>query len=254
MLYFISMFTRKIENPFEKGKCTQEKIRVKTLKLSTKLKVDENQFAYIIIKGTPLDKFATGDFELEGGMLPKTFKQLNLGKPKKHRISKSVYYANSFKGAVLFINKQEYNNLHFKTRNILLFDRLADFRFKLEGNFSFRIIDIDKFAKFIAKFGRGNEYIMHKICAFVSKKIRYEFHKEEFEIEKFLMKDNRIFEKITTKLGKRLEKVGIEVFDLSITDCILNKRNQMKINEFVSMGDIKLRYSIFKGEDDVISQ
>ncbi len=237
------MFTKKFENLFVDGKCTQDKIRIQNIKLSSKVIVHTNQIAFVVAKNKPLDRFGEGNFVLEGGIIPKTYKICNLDKPKKSRISKKQYYPKNFKGTILFINLQKYYNMPYSTRNILLFDRLADFKFKLKGVYTFEIIDIDLFAKFITKFLKGNDFIMSKINNYVSKKIRYEFHKEEFRIENFLMKNDEIFDKIIDKLNKKLSKIGIKANDLVINEFIVNKRNNNKINDFISDGEIKISYT-----------
>ena len=247
------MFTKKFESPFEEGKLTQDKIRVQNIKLGSKLIVQHDQVAFIVVKGNALDKFPEGSFEITGSYITKTFKACKLDKPRKKRISKKKYYLNHFTGSIMFINLQEYKHLSFSTKNILLFDRLDDFKFKIGGKFNFKIVDIDAFAKFIAKFGRSNEYILKNISKFVSKKIRYEFHKEEFEIEYFLMKESIIFDKIMTKLNKRLLKIGIELYEPILTDFYVNKLNQRKINELISQGQIIIRYQkINKGEENYV--
>lgn len=249
------MFSKKIQSPFEEGKCTQDKIRVRKIKLGSKLIVDENQVAYIVVKGKPLDKFVTGEFELEGGLLPKSYKELNLNKARKGRITKKMYYPTSFRASIVFINLQAFHNMPYKTNSILLFDRLDDFKFKLSGTYDFKICDVDTFAKFVSKIGRGNDFVLKKINKVVSKRVRYEFHKEEFEIENFIMKDKAIFDRIVDKLNKRLSKYGIEFSNPTIDDFITNNRNSNKINAYISDGQIKLRYqNIIQGESDVITQ
>ena len=257
MLYgkLFYMFTRKILSPFEEGKCTQNKISLMNIKLGTKLIVDDNQVAYIVVKGKPYDKFSTGEFELEGGVLPKVYKVCNLNKPRKGRVTKKIYYPKHFRASIIFINLQKYKNLPFKTGNILLFDRLDDFKFKINGIYDFEIVDINTFSKFVAKYGHGNDYIMKKLNNYVSKKVRYEFHKEEFEIEHFIMKDSNIFDKIMDKLNKRLLKIGILFSNPIITDFITNKRNTNKINKYISEGHIRLHYQKYlQGENNVITQ
>ena len=247
------MFTKKFENSFEQGKITQDKIRVHNIKLGSKLVVQQNQVAFIVVKGNVLDKFPEGSFELTGSYIPKVFKFCKLDKARKKRISKKKYYLNHFNGSIMFINLQEFKDLTFETKNILLFDRLDDFKFKISGKFNFKIIDIDLFAKFIAKYGKSNDYIVKNVIKFVSKKIRYEFHKEEFEIEHFLMKESTIFDKIMTKLSKRLMKIGIEVYDPILTGFNVNKHNQRKINELISQGQITIRYQkINQGDENYV--
>lgn len=246
------MFTKKYEWPFEEGKCTQDKIRVQNIKLGSKLIVQPNQVAYIVVSKKLLDKFPEGTFDLEGGYLVKTYKACRLDKPRKGRVTKKKYYAKNFKGSILFINIQDYKNLPFLSKKILLFDRLDDFRFKIGGRYSFKIVDIDLFAKFIAKYLRGNSYIMSKVNNYVSKRISYEFHKEEYEIEYFLMKESIIFDRIMDKLNKKLSKIGISLYNPILTDFYVNKRNQNKINNYISDGQIKIKYQkLLEGEEYV---
>jgi len=247
------MFNKKYSSPFEVGKITQEKIKVQNIKLGSKLVVAPNQMAYIIYKGKPYDKFIEGEFELQGGVMPKIFKTSKLDTPKKARVSKKLVYPTSFKGSIVFINKQLYHNFDYKTGNILLFDRIDDFKFRLKGTYDFEIVDFDIFAKFVAKQGKSNNYVIAKLNKYVSKKIRYEFHKEEYEIENFLFKNNDVFSKIITKLNKRLQKIGIEIKSATIDEFLVNKKYQARINDYISGGQIKIHYSNL-GEENVISQ
>ena len=204
------LFVKKIQNPFEVGVLSQEKIKNKKIKLGAKLIVEENQYAFVCVKNKAYDKFYTGEFELNGGVLPQTFKVCKLNKPKKHRVSKNLYYPQSFNASIIFINLQEYNNIKFKTRNFLIFDEHCDVRLKMEGAFDFKIEDKNLFADFVAKYKHGNAYLMKKISITVAKKIRYEFHKEELSITDFMLKNSAfLYERIKMKLTKRLSKIGM---------------------------------------------
>ena len=243
------LFAKKIQNPFEVGVLSQQKIKNKKIKLGSKLIVEENQYAFICIKNKTYEKFYTGEFELNGGVLPQTFKVCALNKPKKHRVSKGLYYPQSFNASIVFINLQNYENIKFKTRSFLIFGEHCDVRLKMEGTFDFKIEDKNLFADFVAKYQGGNDYLMKKISKFVAKKIRYEFHKEELSVADFLLKNTKyLYEKIEKKLTKRLSKIGISIGNFLINDVSLNSRSQKKVNELIESGDIVLKYETIEDE------
>lgn len=237
------LFAKKIQNPFEEGVLSQQKIKNTKIKLGSKLIVDENQYAFVCVKNKAYDKFYEGEFELNGGFLPQTFKACALNKPRKRRISKELYYPQSFNASIIFLNLQEYKDLNFKTPSFLIFDERCDVRLKIEGSFNFQIADKNAFASFVAKYKRGNKYLLSAISKFVAKKVRYEFHKEEISVVEFLMKNTScLFERIEKKLTKRLDKIGIKINNFVITNAILSSRSQRKVNELIASGYIVLQY------------
>jgi len=237
------LFAKKIQNPFEEGVLSQQKIKNTKIKLGSKLIVDENQYAFVCVKNKAYDKFYEGEFELNGGFLPQTFKACALNKPRKRRISKELYYPQSFNASIIFLNLQEYKDLNFKTPSFLIFDERCDVRLKIEGSFNFLIADKNAFASFVAKYKRGNKYLLSAISKFVAKKVRYEFHKEEISVVEFLMKNtSHLFERIEKKLTKRLDKIGIKINNFVISNAILSSRSQRRVNELIASGDIVLQY------------
>ncbi len=237
------LFAKKIQNPFEEGVLTQKKIRNKKVKLGSKLVVEANQYAFVCVKNKAYDKFYEGEFELNGGFLPQTFKVCGLNKPRKRRVSKELYYPQAFNASIIFLNLQEYKDVKFKTPSFLIFDERCDVRLKIEGSFDFEIVDKNAFADFVAKYRRGNDYLMTSISKFVAKKVRYEFHKEEISVVDFLMKNtDYLFARIEKKLTKRLDKIGIKINNFVISNAILGSRSQRKVNELIASGDIVLQY------------
>lgn len=250
MLHFL-MFKKKYMNSLIPGHITQEKIKYHKIKLGSKLVVEINQVAYIATKKKIFDKFTEGNYELQCTLMPKITKVCNLNKSKSHK-GKEVL-PKYFKGKIIFLNQQDYSNFDFNTSTILLFDRLDEFKFKLVGKYDFQIINYDTFAKFVAKKTNGNKDLIKKLNKFVSKKIRYEFHKEKFEIENFLFKKNEVFGCVIEKLDKRLEKIGIKLKNPRIDYFNIDKKNQEKINEQISNGNIKIFYKNI-GDNDVVSE
>ncbi len=237
------LFAKKIQSPFEEGILSQQKIKNRKIKLGSKLIVEANQYAFVCVKNKAYEKFYEGEFELNGGFLPQTFKVCGLNKPRKRRISKELYYPQAFNASIIFLNLQEYKDVKFKTPSFLLFDEHCDVRLKIEGSFDFEIFDKNSFADFVAKYKRGNDYLMNSISKFVAKKIRYEFHKEEISIVEFLMKNsNYLYARIEKKLTKRLDKIGIKINNFTISNTILCSRSQRKVNELLASGDIVLQY------------
>ncbi len=246
------MFAKKIQNSFEQGVLSQQKIKNKNIKLGSRLIVDTNQYAFICIKGKAYDKFYEGEFELNGGFLPQTFKVCKLNKPKKSRNSKELVYPKSFKACIIFLNLQEYTNVRFRTPSFLIFDENCDVRMKIDGSFDFEIVDKSAFADFVAKYRGGNEYLMNSISKVVAKKIRYEFHKEEISVVEFLMKDSEyLFARIEKKLSKRLEKLGIKINNFIINNTLLSARSQKKVNELIASGQIVLQYGTIEEMNSV---
>ena len=239
MLNFV-MFEKKYSCPFVEGQITQGKIKYHKVKLGSKLIIDSNQVAYLTTKKKVGDCFNEGKFELQPGIMPKITKMCDLTTGKKSK-GKEIF-PKFFKGKVIFVNKQKYFDYVFKTNTILLFDRLDEFKFKLSGKFDFEIVDYDVFVKFVTKKANGDLHLKKRLSEFVSKKIRYEFHKEKYEIENFLFKRNEVFENIQKKLSKRLEKIGIIISNPKIEQFYVNEKNQEKINEHISNGDIKIYY------------
>ena len=237
------LFSKKIQFPFEEGVLTQRKIKMHNIKLGTKLVVGANQFAFVCVKKKYYDKFFEGEFELSGGYIPKTFNALGLHKPIKSRFTKKTKFAKSFYGCVIFVNLQKYEQIDFATPSFLIFDTECDARLRVNGKFSFEIVDKELFSKFVAKYKHGNDYLIKKISKVVSKKIRYEWHKENIPILDFLRKDSyNLFELIRNKLSKRLVKIGIYVDEVILEEVKLSKHSQVCVKELIESGKIFFQY------------
>lgn len=237
------LFTKKIQNEFEEGVLCQQKIKVKKIKLGSKLIVGQNQVAFVCDGKKVLDMFSEGEFDLNGGCLPKTFKEFDLNKPKKHKVSQELYNVDYFNACIVILNLQHYSKIKFETCNFLVFDEFCDTKMKMDGRFDFEIVDKLRFAEFVAKYKKGNADVMAHLRKFVSKKIRYEFHKEEMPVSEFLSKNNAfLYAHVEKKLTKRLDKIGIKLSNFDVENLAITKRSQKVLNELIAEGKIILHY------------
>lgn len=217
------------------------KLRNGMVKLDSDLIVEEDYNLVFVYYNKVCDIVKPGNHKFNEVVAPRLFRY-----SKAVLSNKGMFTPKSLKADVYYINLKEFTHNIFKTQErIVTYKNDEKVKIKLDGNFSFRIIDVEKCMKALCNDYAiiRNKKIVKELCSTVGFEVSKALNGKNFSLEDFYNDKQKVYKAIEEGVNKHTANFGVEVSKFFINNVIVPKKyeieNKLKQEEIIEENNIK---------------
>ena len=224
------------------------RLRKGMIKIGSDLQVDEGYNLVLVHYNKVCDILNPGTHKFNEEVAPKLFRY-----SKAVLSNKGLFTPKTLKADIYYINLKEFNHYIFKTQErIVAYKKDEKVKIKLDGNFSFKVVDINKFMKALCNDYAiiRNKKIVKELCSTVGFEVSKALNKKDFTLDDYFFDKQKICKAIEESVNEHTSNFGVHVSKFFINHVIVPKKyeleSQFKQTNAVAMNENVGDYDISK--------
>lgn len=198
------------------------KFRNGMIKMGSELIVEPNYSLIFVYYNKVCDILNAGQYTFNEEVAPKLFRYSKAVLSKK-----GLFTPKSIKADAYFLSLNEFNHNSFKTQErIVTYKDDEKIKIKLEGNFSFKIVDVERCMKALCSDYAiiRNKKIVKELCSTVGFEVSKTLNKNNFTLDDYFINKEKICKTIAEGVNAHTQNFGVEVSKFFINQIILPKK------------------------------
>lgn len=202
------------------------RLRNGMIKLDSDLIVEENYNLVFVYYNKVCDIIKSGNHKFNEVVAPRLFRF-----SKAVLSNKGLFTPKSLKADIYYVNLKEFTHNIFKTQErIVAYKDDEKIKIKLDGNFSFKIFDVEKFMKALCNDYAiiRNKKVMKELCSTVGFEVSKALNGKGFTLDDYFTNKQKICTAIEEGVNKHTASFGVEVSKFFINNVVVPKKFEME--------------------------
>lgn len=199
------------------------RLRKGMVKIGSEAVVEEDYNLVFVYYNKVCDILQPGTYKINEDTIPKLFKF-----SKSYLTKKGFFIPKTITSDVYFVRLKEFNHNMFKTaERITAYNGDEKVKIRLEGTFTFRVCDVDKFMNALCNDYAiiRNKKIMKELCSTVGFESSKALNGKKFTIDDFIYNKEKICQAIEEGVNKHTQTFGVEVCRFFVGNIVAPKKH-----------------------------
>ena len=199
------------------------KLRKGMVKIGSEAVVEEDYNLVFVYYNKVCDILQPGTYKINEDNIPKLFRF-----SKSYLTKKGFFIPKTITSDAYFVSLKEFNHNMFKTaEKITAYNGDEKVKLRLEGTFTFRVVDVDKFMNALCNDYAiiRNKKIMKELCSTVGFESSKALNSKKFTVDDFIYNKEKICQAIEEGVNKHTQTFGIEVSRFYVGNIIAPKKH-----------------------------
>ncbi len=195
------------------------------IKIGSDLIVEPNYSLIFVYYNKVCDILNAGQYNFNEEIAPKLFRYSKAVLSKK-----GLFTPKSIKSDAYFVCLNEFSHNCFKTQErIVTYKDEEKVKIKLEGNFSFKIVDVERCMKALCSDYAiiRNKKIVKELCSTVGFEVSKTLNKNNFTLDDYFINKEKVCKTIAEGVNSHTQNFGVEVSKFFINQIILPKKYEL---------------------------
>jgi len=198
------------------------KLRGGSVKIGSDVSVEEGYNFVFVYYNKVCDILQQGEYKIDESVIPKLYHA-----SKAYTERKNVFGSQKIKTDAYYVSLKEAGHNIFKTQErIVAYKGETKVKIKLEGTFSFKVIETDKFMKALCEDYAvfRNKKVVKEICSTIGFEIAKAVNGKGFTLDDFFYNKDEVIQTISQSVNNHTNTFGVEAFKFFINRVIVPKK------------------------------